>query len=167
MGRPQHLLSSLVVGAVSGAAATVPMTAVMEVMQRWQPPHERYRLPPIAITSWAAAKVGLEEHVHHSEWSAVSLAAHFGYGASMGALYAATRQTIRPPFLLGGAIYGLALWAGGYLGWVPALGLYRRSTQQPRARRVLNVWSHVVFGMVLDVLLRELPRTRPGSHRQG
>ncbi|HEV2124952.1 MAG TPA: DUF1440 domain-containing protein, partial [Chloroflexota bacterium] len=156
MDRPQHTLSSLLTGGLAGAAATVPMTAVMEVMKQWQPPQERYRLPPIAITTRAAAKVGLEEHVHHSEWSAVSLAAHFGYGASMGALYAATRQTIRPPFLLGGAIYGLALWAGGYLGWVPALGLYRRSTQQPRARRMLNVWSHVVYGMVLHLLLDRL-----------
>jgi uncharacterized membrane protein YagU involved in acid resistance len=162
MSRPDWLVS-LVAGMLAGCAATVPMTALMEVMRRRRPPHERYRPTPIAITSRAAAKLGLRQHVPSHRWSAASLASHFTYGASMGALYAAVAQFIRLPPLLAGAVYGLIVWAGGYLGWVPALGLYRRSTQQPKTRRRLNIWSHLVWGVTLDVLWRGLGRLWRGE----
>jgi hypothetical protein len=44
-----------------------------------------------------------------------------GYGATFGALYAASHPQVQR--LLGdGAALGLATWAIGYMGWLPATG---------------------------------------------
>ncbi|HEX8707905.1 MAG TPA: DUF6789 family protein [Pyrinomonadaceae bacterium] len=146
----------LLYGALAGLAATVPMTAVMGLLHRALPEHERYPLPPREITMEIAEEVGVKEQLDEPGRVGVTLAAHFGYGAAIGALYAplARRSPLAPA--LSGAAYGLAVWAGSYLGWLPAMGILRPATQHPPRRNALMITAHLVWGVAAGVMLDEL-----------
>ncbi len=70
-----------------------------------------------------------------------------GYGLTFGALYGAVRPNGGKP-LLDGAALGLACWAAGYLGWLPALGLIPPVRRQTTAQVAAPAAEHVVYGVV-------------------
>jgi uncharacterized membrane protein YagU involved in acid resistance len=147
-------LNGFLIGAVAGLAATVPMTVMMEIMHRNLPYEEQYPLPPRTITMKAADAVDLKEKMGETERTTATLVSHFAYGAAMGALYAPLRRKIRlapPP--LAGACYGLAVWAGSYLGLLPALGVLRPATEHPARRTALMIAAHLVWGAALGAVL--------------
>jgi hypothetical protein len=129
------------------------MTAAMEIMHRYLPPEERYPLPPRQITMHVAEQAGVEEHLDERERLGLTLLAHFGMGTAAGALYGllAQRQSLLGP--LAGAGFGLAVWAGNYLGLLPALGILRPATEHPPRRTALMVTAHLVWGTVVGTLL--------------
>ena len=63
------------------------MTAAMEVGRRLLPPWERYPLPPREITSEMTRAAGVRQYLNEPEMKALTLGAHFAYGAAMGALF--------------------------------------------------------------------------------
>ena len=73
-------------GGAAGLLATLPMTAVMEI-GRLLPPSQQYPLPPRLVVERVAEET--ETPLPQDEERRVSLtvAAHFAYGAGMGALY--------------------------------------------------------------------------------
>ena len=62
-----------------------------------------------------------------------------------------------------GALYGLAVWGGSYLGLMPATGLYRSADEEPAARNALMITAHIVWGAPSGVIFHSL--TRKGSDR--
>jgi hypothetical protein len=69
-----------------------------------------------------------------------------GYGMTAGALYGALRP--RPGNLLvDGTALGLGVWAVGYLGWLPALGLMPSVQQQETEQVASPIAQHIIFGM--------------------
>lgn len=134
------------VGAVSGAAATIPMTLAMAAMHRRLPWWQQYRLPPRTITLRLANRVGIGRHLDEPARSAATVAGHFGYGALVGAIYAVTCGTRRDRPLAAGAAFGLAVWGASYLGWIPAARIMRPATEQPTERTALMIAAHLVFG---------------------
>jgi hypothetical protein len=134
------------VGAVSGAAATVPMTLAMAAMHRRLPSWQRYRLPPRTITLRLADRVGIGRHLDEPARSAATVTGHFGYGALVGAVYAVACGTRRDRPLAAGAAFGLAVWGASYLGWIPAARIMRPATEQPTERTALMIAAHLVFG---------------------
>lgn len=80
-----------------------------------------------------------------------------GYGVSAGALYGAMRNRISSP-ILEGALLGLAVWAVGYLGWLPAADLMPPVTQHSARQIAVPIANHIVFGVAVatafDGLLR-------------
>lgn len=150
-------LKAILIGAAAGLVATVPMTLVMEALHRTLPPREQYPLPPREITEEVAEKAGINEHLQESERRALTWISHFGYGATMGALYAPLTYHYRFDPLIGGVSYGLAVWAGSYLGWLPAADILRPATEHPPRRNALMITAHVVWGATAG-LLNELGR---------
>jgi uncharacterized membrane protein YagU involved in acid resistance len=72
----------------------------------------------------------------------------------------------RLPGPLSGAAFGLAVWAGSYLGLLPVLGILRPATEHPARRNALMIASHVVWGAVAGLVLEELRRgvrSAPGT----
>jgi len=70
-----------------------------------------------------------------------------GYGAAIGAAYA----TARPKggsLLFDGVALGVAAWAAGYLGWLPATGLTPPVWKQNKAQAIAPPIRHALFGMV-------------------
>jgi hypothetical protein len=58
-----------------------------------------------------------------------------------------------------GAAYGVAVWTGSYLGWIPTLGLLKPATRHPAERNALMLAAHLVWGAALGGTLREITLT--------
>jgi len=145
----------LLKGSVAGFIATIPMTGVSEVLYKWLPLEQQYPLPPSDITSTVADEVGLEE-VDAAAHAPLTYANHFSYGTTVGAGYALVADTLPFSPLANGLLYGLGVWAGGYLGWLPALGIRHPATQSPAERNALMIASHLVWGATLSSVFHVL-----------
>jgi hypothetical protein len=153
-----NVVREILQGALAGLTATVPMTGAMELGHRRLPRHERYPLPPRQITMKVANSAGIAQHFTEEQKTGLTLVAHFAYGASMGALYGLlTRQNASAKTALP---FGLAVWAGSYLGLLPGLGILKPATQHPLRRNALMIGAHVVWGLSLAGTLRAIqPQT--------
>jgi hypothetical protein len=58
--------------------------------------------------------------------------------------------------VLAGAGFGVAVWAGSYLGWLPAAGILSPATEHPPRRNALMIASHVVWGATAGVVFDKL-----------
>src|SRR5256885_13098520 len=105
------LPSDLLDGALAGVGATVPMTIAMELMHGALPEHEQYPLPPREITEKLTRESGVRERLNEPVQLNATLVSHFAYGAAVGALYAPLSRRLPLPPVVGGAVYGLAVWA--------------------------------------------------------
>ncbi len=150
-------MNRLIAGAIAGVAATVPMTALMVYMHRRIPPGERRMLPPKQVAGEVASEAGAEDLVDREEdLLATTGVTHFGYGAAMGGAYALAAPHIDLPAELKGTVFGLGVWAGSYLGWLPAAGIRPPATRRPASENAMMVASHIVYGMVLGRLVETL-----------
>ena len=139
-------------GAAAGLAATVPMTAAMQLMHRQLPAHERYPLPPRRITMRAADKAGVRAHLDEPERLGLTLAAHFGYGSAVGALFGLVAPRRAAEAAAAGAGFGLLVWTVSYLGLMPTLDLHRPATREPAGRNALMIAAHLVWGATAGLL---------------
>jgi hypothetical protein len=139
------LAGRLLLGALAGFTATLPMTVAMRRLHERLPAQERYPLPPRELSE-ELPDLGMRT-------SATTLLNHFLYGAVTGGMFAAAsgrRDTAT------GAAYGIAVWMASYLGWIPATGMLRVATRHPARRNGLMLIAHLVWGASLAVGLREL-----------
>ena len=149
-------MNKYLAGGIAGFAATVPMTAVMEILHRWPRP-ERKPLPPRQITVRLAKSAGLERVASEPEARTVAtLASHFGYGAAAGAVYAPIAERVPGHPAVKGAAFGLLVWTLSYLGWLPATGVLRPATQHSARRNTLMIVAHLVWGATTGILAERL-----------
>jgi uncharacterized membrane protein YagU involved in acid resistance len=147
-------------GAIAGLIATVPMTLFMLACHKRLPVSQRYPLPPSLITQRAVWSLAAPVIPARMPNALSTLAAHFAFGALSGALFAAVPAAMRRQCpVTTGIGYGLTVWAGSYLGWVPALRLMPAATQQPAARNAMMIAAHVVWGATLGLAI-EAVRSR-------
>jgi hypothetical protein len=140
-------MNRILLGALAGLAATGPMTLAMKLMHEQLPREERYPLPPRQVTEGLAEKAGVNEHLDEDEREAATWLSHFAYGAACGAAYGAVSgERVDESPLLAGVGFGLAVWAGSYLGWLPAAGIISPATEHPARRNALMIAAHVVWG---------------------
>ena len=156
-------MNSIARGFLSGFAATAPMTAVMLVMHRMLPWSERYALPPRKVTMNVADAAQVKHKMSAPQRDVATAAAHFGYGAGMGALYAAMEQKVPAPGVAKGIGWGLIVWSGSYLGFLPALGLHHAATREPRGRNLLMILAHVVWGATLGAMVAQTRNAKARS----
>lgn len=142
----------IVLGAIAGFAATLPMTMAMRRLHRALPRQERYPLPPREISE-DMPKLGLPA-------SSATLLHHFLYGGATGALFA---TLFRRRDVASGATYGIAVWTASYLGWIPAAGILEFGTRHPFRRNALMLAAHLVWGACLAVGLAELEEAESDS----
>ena len=154
-------MNKIVAGTLAGLAATAPMTAAMVGMHKRLPPHEKYPLPPRKVTMRAAQAVGLRKKMDERERTAATMAAHFGYGAAMGGIFAALAPHTPGKPVPKGIVWGLIVWSTSYLGFLPALNLHESATDHPRERNILMVLAHVVWGASLGLLLSRRVQALP------
>lgn len=148
----------LLVNMGAGLAATAAMTVAMEAMFRFLPHYQRYPLPPRLITSRLLRRVNAPLRLRRHK-TALTMANHFGYGMAAGALHTpVTALRIHP--LVEGALFGTALWAGSYLGWLPAAGILPSPKVTPRKRTALMIAAHLVWGTTLAVLAQSAMGSR-------
>jgi|SRR5690625_4469930 len=149
-------LSQGLLGFIAGAAASVAMTAAMRHLFSRLPDRERYPLPPREIPD------ALEPSPPAAGNRALkTLLAHLGYGGLAGAVFALLPQ--RPK----GLLYGPAVWAISYLGWLPGLQILRSARHHPSRRNGLMLIAHLVWGATLVRGLRELEASRKDIFAEG
>ena len=153
------------VGAAAGLAATLPMTAAMQLMHRRLPVHERYPLPPRRITMRAADKAGVRPHVDEPQRLGLTMAAHFGYGTAVGALFGLFAPRRPAEAAAAGAGFGLLVWTVSYLGLMPALDLHRPATREPAGRNALMIAAHLVWGATAGLLTHAMAGTDAARER--
>lgn len=146
----------LVNGAAAGLAATVPMTVSMLVGWSLLPRREQYPLPPRLITEEITERVGIKEEMTNRQLTVATLFSHFSYGAAAGAAYALVEPHIPMTSGLKGTFAGLLIWAGSYLGWIPAARILPPATEHPWRRNLLMIAAHVVWGATLGIITRKL-----------
>ncbi|MBA2316489.1 MAG: Fic family protein [Euzebyales bacterium] len=147
-----------IAGGLAGSGATVVMSAFMWAAQRLGVMGEQ---PPRRITRGTLRRGGVRPRDGDTE-RALSSAAHLGFGATSGALYAVVApRTLRGWRRLGlGVGYGLTVWAVGYKGLLPAARLMPEPEHDRPGRPTAMIAAHVVYGAALAALLR---RERPRS----
>jgi hypothetical protein len=150
----------LLVGAAAGLAGTFVLQGLLAGASRWAP----QTLPPIrrdpaeflVEQAEAALPPARRAQVPPTGRAAAEKGLHLGYGATFGMLYGLAVGERSP--LLAGALLGLATWAVGYLGWLPATGLMPPVHRQEPARVAGPIATHVGFGIATASAFRWLSR---------
>jgi putative membrane protein len=147
-------------GATAGALATGPMTLFMMAAHRYLPLHQRHSLPPKAITMDLLSKVNLKQHMTRKQRKWAPWIAHVAYGTGVGATYGSFSRFIPLPPPIKGIIFALLVWAGSYLGWLPAFDVSGSAPDEPMRRNVLMIGAHVVYGAVIGPVAAWFERQR-------
>jgi hypothetical protein len=131
-------------GAIGGIAATVTMSVALGLSDLTGVMNKQ---PPRMIVS------KLMPQLSRDDTDVVAVVSHIGYGTSAGALYGAL---VKPSSRgLGSGIgFGLALWAAGYEGWLPALGVLPPAHKDKPGRAITMLLAHVVYGATLGLASR-------------
>ena len=117
--------------------------------------------PPRRITRRVFARLG-SKRPRGIVLDASALAAHFGFGASLGAVYGLLPA--RAHSVGGGATFGAAAWIVNYAGWLPKVGLMPRPSRDRWGRPSTMLAAHLVFGAALAVAFGALHRPRHALH---
>jgi hypothetical protein len=167
MRKRHHAWERAVSGTVAGLAGTALIQGVQAAGMKYLPQH----MPPIRQhpgefmvdkTEEAMKKSGEKGartvgKIPEAVEKAVAQALGVGYGLTFALLLAATRPRVRHVVAEGSAL-GLASWAAGYLGWLPATKLMPPVTRQKPVQVIGGIASHLAFGVVTAALYRELRR---------
>ena len=149
------LLDAMVKGSAAGVAATGAMSLSMLAGQRAGLVD---KLAPERITEAVLDTVGVPRS--ESAENVATTANHFAYGAAGGALYAVVTRRAGGAGPLSGVLFGLALFAASYEGWVPAFRIMPPVHQAGARRTTQLAVAHVVYGAPLGALVARLSRRR-------
>ncbi|MDQ0756404.1 DUF6789 family protein [Arthrobacter sp. B3I4] len=83
-----------------------------------------------------------------------AVGAHLGYGMAAGALYAMLGKKKSTPAT--GLAYGAVLWAAGYEGWLPALGVLPPAHRDKPGRAWTMLAAHLLYGATLGKTFESL-----------
>jgi putative membrane protein len=84
---------------------------------------------------------------------------HYGFGATLGALYGAA-ALVRPAVTVGaGAGFGAAVWLGAHATVVPALGLARSPLHEPLGKEARELVLHLAYGVAVGLVWKAAVRT--------
>jgi hypothetical protein len=138
-------------GAVAGAIATAPMSAVMLAAERTG---LMGRQPPEAIVQKALDAANAQPSSAAARAAAVT--AHFAFGAAGGAAYAFLDDDddSLPLSIAKGVGFGLAVYAVSYAGWIPAMHILPKPARDRKGRQPSMAVAHLVYGAALALLLR-------------
>lgn len=150
----------LLAGAAAGLVGTIVLQGFLAGSRRWAPT----TIPPIrrdpaefmVEQAASAMPAAHRRSLPPAGRAAAEKGLHLGYGATFGLLYGLAAGARNP--LLAGAVLGLATWATGYLGWLPATGLMPPVTRQEPARVAGPIATHIGYGIATAAAYQWLNR---------
>ncbi|HEY8286591.1 MAG TPA: DUF6789 family protein [Chloroflexota bacterium] len=142
----QRDVAALLDGGIAGCIGTATMSAVMMAARK---AGLLGRQPPELIVEKALTAVGV--HRHETTQDALAVAMHFGFGASMGALFGLSRGRSRLPLgpAFSGLLFGSLVWAVSYKGWLPGLSIMPQPEYDKPGRPQTMIFAHWVYGWTL------------------
>lgn len=156
----ERLILQVALGAIGGMIGTAAIFSALAANKKLAPETEApMKEDPgqfmVETAEDAALTKREQKEVPRIAETIAANALHFGYGASGGALYALLRPK-SANLLLEGAALGTAIWAIGYLGWLPAVGLLPPPTEQKPIQVFTPVWQHALYGVVTIAAYEQL-----------
>jgi uncharacterized membrane protein YagU involved in acid resistance len=147
--RAPDVVRRLIVGGISGAAATLPMSVAMLAMHFGIPGQQNFLLPPHEIMK--KLLVVVRPPGYPRTWSDLGYTTlnHFGYGSFAGTPFGFVYGRTAGESTARGVGYGLAVFVFGYLGWLPVMRILHPAREYPPARLATIIVSHVVWGASL------------------
>ena len=141
-------------GAIGGAVATVGMSVVMAAAQKVGVLGEP---PPRQLTDAALDATGAPD-ISEGSKDAIAAGAHLGFGVLAGALFGFLHRKLPLPIppVPHGVVYGLAVWAVSYKGWIPAAGILPPPEHDLPGRRRSMILAHCVYGGILGTTVGRL-----------
>jgi hypothetical protein len=171
MARRRTAAGRVILDALGGAASGLVASWLMEQAQaRVIGPagsaetRERERqaqggLDPATVRTAQLAARALGREIPADRKNAAGEVVHYGTGAAFGALFGIAARRLGVPALVGGALFGVAIWLANDEGVVPALGLSRRPWDYPASTHVKALASHLVYGTATGAGVRLLEAT--------
>ena len=137
-------------GLAAGVAGTLAIQQTMKAGARWLPATQaplRGDAGRYAVRQVEKRLPGpVQERVPERARELGALSAHLAYGASAGAFYALLRPR-GGNVLRDGVVLGLAVWAAGYLGWLPRAGLLPPVSQHTAPQLLGELGHHAMYGI--------------------
>lgn len=151
--RSRSLPQRALLGAIAGFGATVVLQQVMALTAKAIPGSK----PPMKQdpAKFMISKVDVELPAKLEAAAEKSL--QLGYGMTSGVLYGSIRGG-RGHVFVDGAALGIAVWAAGYLGWLPAAKLMPPITEQSPKQIGVPIFNHIVFGVAVTTAFDGLMR---------
>jgi hypothetical protein len=147
------MFKRILLGAMAGAAATVPQSAVMWGARRLG--YYQSKPPPEQVSEGTLGGLMELDDLSDSQQEALKLAQHFAFGAACGAAFGLATGIIRPT-VVAGVIVALAVWKLSYDGWIPALGIMPPPERDEQGRQGALIAAHVAYGLALGMLLDKM-----------
>ncbi|HMB96807.1 MAG TPA: hypothetical protein VKK61_12265 [Tepidisphaeraceae bacterium] len=149
-GHNGQLMTRTLLGAAAGLTGTVVLQALRTASQKYAPS----TMPPMrgdagefmAHQAKRAMPRNVAQQIPKKVESAVGMSLGLGYGMFFGALFAMIHPHPRS-IVANGAALGLACWAAGYLGWLPASGLMKPVSKQRPAQIIAPPIRHALYGI--------------------
>jgi uncharacterized membrane protein YagU involved in acid resistance len=154
--------NDFLVSAAAGIVATVPMTVAMEQLHRVLPDDHR-PLPPREVIEGLYEQFGAYPIADERQLQESTVLLHYLFGGAAGAVFPLLAPKSLPAAVGAGVLYGMIVWTGSYLGWLPAIGVRHHAKHDSTARTGLMVAAHMVWGMTLGLLLRGRPGLRAAA----
>jgi hypothetical protein len=174
----QNLAAGLIVGAVSGLAASWLMLRFIQgpgfrLQEALKSSDEHYadtveaahrqqhaQPEPETVTMQAADVFASHapggRHLSRDEKEQAATVVHYTFGAAMGVAYGiAAEYTPLPTFGLG-ALFGAVLWSATDLWSVPAVGFAKWPKDEPAAAHLSHLLAHLVYGSAMETTRRLL-----------
>lgn len=160
------IIKSIAIGAVAGLAGAWAMNGFQALLsslsksdeQSEQKPSEEQSDDATVKTAKAISRTIFQHELSDDEKQWAGPAVHYGFGASVGALYGALAETcpiVQSGF---GLTYGTAVWATADEMAVPAFGLSKPIPETEARSHASALASHLVYGVVTNAAWRGLLR---------
>jgi uncharacterized membrane protein YagU involved in acid resistance len=161
---------NLAAGAAAGAVGTVIIQGLMAGAKKYAP----QTLPPMKddpghFMVQQAERILPEttrQKVPEKFETFIASALHFEYGMTFGILYGLLGRP-SPPRNKDGALLGIATWASGHLGWLPATKLAPPIWKQNPTQVISGIASHVLFGIATVSVFGWLQTVPQGKSNSG
>jgi uncharacterized membrane protein YagU involved in acid resistance len=148
-------------GALGGAAGGAVMYVMKQVVAPKVLPQEMRRegFAPKQFVQWAETEAGHPDALTSRQEDTAAMLGHLAYSAGLGALYGVARREVDSgPAPVAGAIFGLAVWAVSFEGWMPGLGVMPATTDLPPKKRAPDIMGHVIYGVAMALVHDALER---------
>jgi uncharacterized membrane protein YagU involved in acid resistance len=153
--------------AFGGLISTIPMTIFMSSLFKKLPTHEQAPLPPRTIAMKLAEEANVKKDLSEKQKYIFTLFGHYSYGAFASSFFFPLMKRLSISNYVGGACYGLLVWAGSYLGWLPLTRLYKSATKMSYRRNALMIGAHIIWGLSLGMFYEFLERKKSPNFYSG
>jgi hypothetical protein len=113
------------------------------------------KMPPQVVQEWLSRRAGVEPPGGKVGHHLADHLVHLAVGVTGGGVYGALTAP-RGPSYPSGVVYGLAVWAVGFLALIPLLGIHRGAAEAETRENAVNIAAHAVYGAVLALIVAEM-----------